>query len=377
MVYVCRGFLYFNGRMKEIFVGLLIAVCVQMVHGQVIRVPVGASYFVSKKSYSISHTSYCKNTSQVCIYNLNTSVYETPNHGFNGRSLSTTNPDHNYPYSFYYTDNLKFYFTTDTVSSFNDTVLYDYSLYNVKNDCGAICPSSQSMSVIERYNIVSYYDSVVRVNNYGKDTLTFERGLNDTYYDIMHYSFGIFNNLSDTLYCDSISIIADTSVNIEMKSSVDTIDYTNFTVSPFNRATPNFNFSTNTVLFIDTTFVNSTISLYANSRGVDTVIAFPVAFQFNPKEKSIVSTKGRVNVNSLKVVNPITNGRLHLFVNLSQKVASIIECFDIMGNSINRVHDGLIDAGEHEFSAELPTGMYYVRMQAGDEVLTRKVTVVR
>lgn len=44
---------------------------------------------------------------------------------------------------------------------------------------------------------------------------------------------------------------------------------------------------------------------------------------------------------------------------------------------VRRVHDGFLDAGEHEFSAELPTGMYYVRMQAGDEVLTGKVTVVR
>lgn len=362
--------------MKAILTGLMFVICAQLTEAQVIRVPVGASYFVSKKSYSVSHTAYCRNTSQVCIYNLNTSVYETPNHGFNGRSQSGPHPDHNYPYSFYYSDNLEFYFTSDTLSSFKDTVRYDYSLYNVKNDCGARCPSNESMSVIEQYNFVSYYDSLVRVNNYGKDTITFNHYI-VAYDEKMHHLFGLFNNLFDTLYCDSISFVVDSSVSIKMNLLPDAITYTDFLVLPYERIIPKLFFSTNAGLFADTTFIHGAIKVHATSRGDDTVIIIPLVFRFTPKEKSIVTTKNSTNVNSLKVINPITHGRLHLFANLNHNIDAIIECYDILGVRLYSLHDGFLEAGEHEFSAELPTGMYYVRMQAGDEVLTRKVAVVR
>ncbi len=376
MVYLCRRFIYFSSGMKAIFVGLLMAICVSVANAQVIRVPVGASHFVSKKSYSISAVRYCRATSQVCVYSLNTSVYETPNYGFNGHSISSSNPDHNYQYSFYYSDNLEFYFTSDTITIFNDTVLYDYSLSDVKNDCGAICPSSQTISPTDQYNIVSYYDSVVRVNNYGQDTITFTHN-NLVYNEKKDYSFGLFNNLPDSLYCDSISFVVDSNVLIEMNLLPDAMRYTDFVLHPFDRIIPSLYFSTDAGLFAETTFVNSALKIYATSQGKDTVIVMPITFRFTPKEKSIVSSSRKTGVSFLNVVNPIAQGRLRLFVSLGQRVDTKIVCFDVMGNIVHSLHNGFLEAGDHEFSAELPTGMYYVRMQAGDEVLTRKVTVVR
>jgi hypothetical protein len=54
--------------------------------------------------------------------------------------------------------------------------------------------------------------------------------------------------------------------------------------------------------------------------------------------------------------------------------------YDVLGRRVARLVDGRKDAGRHEVHlrvANLPSGTYFVRMQAGDFTQTRRVTVVR
>jgi photosystem II stability/assembly factor-like uncharacterized protein len=91
----------------------------------------------------------------------------------------------------------------------------------------------------------------------------------------------------------------------------------------------------------------------------------------------VKSSNSLLSQNSLAVYPNPTSQLVKLTTYSLQQGYLSLSIFDELGREVRRVHDGFLDAGEHEFSAELPTGMYYVRMQAVDEVLTRKVTVVR
>ena len=167
--------------MKALFVVLLTCVCVQVADAQVIRVRVGVSHLVSNEPTGFTSTKSCRNSFQDCLYSMIPAFYELPG-GYNKYTYAEQNPIHNYIYSFHYSYSNGYallYFTSDTLCLFNDTVSYGYSLYNVVNDCGASC--SQYLSNIEQYNIASYYDSLVRVNTYGKDTLVFPRNPDDTW----------------------------------------------------------------------------------------------------------------------------------------------------------------------------------------------------
>ena len=98
-------------------------------------------------------------------------------------------------------------------------------------------------------------------------------------------------------------------------------------------------------------------------------------YVFAAPQKATVSVS--LHSSTMRLFPNPGNGSLLINLFIQVQGNTTISIFDELGREVRRVHDGFLDVGEHEFSAELPTGMYYVRMQAGDEVLTRKVTVVR
>jgi hypothetical protein len=57
-----------------------------------------------------------------------------------------------------------------------------------------------------------------------------------------------------------------------------------------------------------------------------------------------------------------------------------VAVYDVLGREVAVLAEGIQPAGEHEVTfdaAPLPSGMYFVRLTAGDQVLTQRVTVVR
>ena len=57
-----------------------------------------------------------------------------------------------------------------------------------------------------------------------------------------------------------------------------------------------------------------------------------------------------------------------------------LSLFDTLGRRVQRVHDGPLPAGPHELTADvsgLPSGVYVLRLSAGDEAAARRLTVVR
>ncbi len=57
-----------------------------------------------------------------------------------------------------------------------------------------------------------------------------------------------------------------------------------------------------------------------------------------------------------------------------------IAVYDVLGREVAVLVEGTVSAGRYEvvFSAgQLPTGMYLIRMEAGAEALTRRVTLMK
>ncbi len=77
--------------------------------------------------------------------------------------------------------------------------------------------------------------------------------------------------------------------------------------------------------------------------------------------------------------NP-TRGRAEVVVELPEAAAVRLAVFDALGREVAVAHDGPLGAGRHALPVEtggLRTGLYVVRLEAGGEVLARRLTVVR
>ena len=72
--------------------------------------------------------------------------------------------------------------------------------------------------------------------------------------------------------------------------------------------------------------------------------------------------------------NPSTNQvKVNCF--LSNPNLVHFHIFNELGKDVMTVYDGMLPEGKRDFSFKLPQGMYYVRMETAEGVVTKKVTV--
>ncbi len=77
--------------------------------------------------------------------------------------------------------------------------------------------------------------------------------------------------------------------------------------------------------------------------------------------------------------NPFT-GRLSIEFNLPQTSLVSIQIFNAMGANVAELHHGQLPAGQQQIvwdSGNLPKGMYFCRMQIGDELIAKKIIKVQ
>jgi len=76
--------------------------------------------------------------------------------------------------------------------------------------------------------------------------------------------------------------------------------------------------------------------------------------------------------------NPVTSSTSITF-SMAAPGHAVVEVFDVLGQKITTLVDGILPAGQHEttfLAADLPGGMYIYRLQVGDQVQTRKLAVI-
>ena len=82
--------------------------------------------------------------------------------------------------------------------------------------------------------------------------------------------------------------------------------------------------------------------------------------------------------------NPFDQKPMHEYV-LSESQEVTIEIYDVLGRRIRTLVDGQKEAGRHtiqwnggsRYETEIGSGMYFCRMRAADETVTKKMVRVR
>jgi hypothetical protein len=78
---------------------------------------------------------------------------------------------------------------------------------------------------------------------------------------------------------------------------------------------------------------------------------------------------------SLKIYPNPSTGSTRAFCMLKTTSVFHLHIFTELGKDIMTVYDGILETGQHDFSFKLPQGMYYVRMETAEGVVTKRVVV--
>ena len=87
---------------------------------------------------------------------------------------------------------------------------------------------------------------------------------------------------------------------------------------------------------------------------------------------------------SLNTQTPMRMGGA-LKVNLPEQARVRLEIFNVSGRRVDVIHDGILAAGQHEFTlkvlrdgrASLPSGLYFARLDANGRRLTKKLVILQ
>lgn len=77
--------------------------------------------------------------------------------------------------------------------------------------------------------------------------------------------------------------------------------------------------------------------------------------------------------------NPF-RGETGIWVEMNSPEMSVLRVFDNTGRPVRLLHEGMLDAGLHQFrfdAGDLPAGFYYYTLNAGGEVMTGKMLLAR
>jgi len=80
----------------------------------------------------------------------------------------------------------------------------------------------------------------------------------------------------------------------------------------------------------------------------------------------------------LQVVSPSRNA-VRFSYHVSKAGVVRINIYDVAGRMVQALIDEMVSAGKHEMTkpVRLPAGTYFVRMEAQDEKVTRKIDIVK
>lgn len=122
---------------------------------------------------------------------------------------------------------------------------------------------------------------------------------------------------------------------------------------------------------------------------IDTLqISVPVIPEFTPGSVTLIQTdvgdddevliprKFDLNQNYPNPFNPSTT----IGFSLPARSAATLEIYNILGQSVERLHSGILPAGDHKFSwdaARYPSGVYFYRLKSSQGVLTKKMLLVK
>ncbi|MBN1425484.1 hypothetical protein JXA88_13100 [Candidatus Fermentibacteria bacterium] len=106
--------------------------------------------------------------------------------------------------------------------------------------------------------------------------------------------------------------------------------------------------------------------------------------QFMPGQPRPMVVGGEPHVGALRILswgpNPVVGSRGSLLLSLDRRAELRVAAYDLMGRQVRQFHSGAATRGDRALSVDwsgLSQGTYVLRVIAGQEMLTREVTILR
>ncbi len=347
--------------MKVLVCVLMVLSMVRMSTSQVIRVPVGSDSILYTPQYIKIVYQSCSRGLDTCSYQF-IEVYRTNHYplfpqapfGWNLFSPFNVNPT--------------------VVGKYVDTFTFTWThVYSPScSDC------KLSMNEVRNFDVESYFDSTVKLRVHKNNGLFFRPDSNGLNYLPASPSpiieVQVFNNINDPLFCDKFSLDVGTESKLSVIASTDSIILQNTIVNPLSFKTLRFHFVTSASVFLDTMRFLGVLHTHIKNHSIDSMITIPISFVFNPKLKSnVIKT---LQLPAVLYIHPNPAIGL-LYVSYSSQYTGYLHLnvFNELGKDVMTVFDGMMNDLHRDFSFKLPPGMYYVRMETAEGVVTKKVIV--
>ena len=194
------------------------------------------------------------------------------------------------------------------------------------------------------------------------------------YVDTLPLILDLVNKSSDTVTFDSIRVKIDPSIKLSIKVFNNSLPISKIKVLPFQTAQITVFFTSGFAPDPIATLAFASILLHASSINYDSTFAVGANIDFysllplSIRHFEDYTTDFKIFPNPSPFI-----GKIWCSIIRSELVH--LHIFNELGKDIMSVYDGMLPEGKRDFSFKLPPGMYYVRMERAEGVVTKKVVV--
>ncbi|MDP4220875.1 MAG: T9SS type A sorting domain-containing protein [Bacteroidota bacterium] len=288
---------------------------------------------------------------------------------------------------FYVSDIGTIRFKADSVGRYVDSVAYWFLRYN-SGSCDErfyTCWGCENHYENQSFLVNTYLDNAIKIYSHYYNTLIYgkvvDSGVVFVYDTAKNKYFGavskleIYNNKDVNVVFDSWRLALDSSSSITFKCEQDSIGVSSVEVTAGTVAQNLLlDFTTSLIPVRPWRSFAGEVQCMAHFGGKDSLCSIPLIFMFQEMPRSGLSA-GVDKANDLEIFPNPSIGSGHALCTLKEATQLHLHIFDELGKDVFVVYDGGLPAGQHLFSFKLPSGVYYVRMETKDGVLTEKLVV--
>lgn len=256
-----------------------------------------------------------------------------------------------------------------TDSLYTDTVTVFYP-----NIGGGDCQCLNNITNSVRLEVKGYYDDELKIQYHPSPYFLYDT-LSEGYKSTS-LNFNFFNNKKDSVLFTDWKIINDSSQSVTLLTIVkDSLSVNQFWLTPLEQVnTIQLIFLTSLSPTLQYRFFPATIQCRAHFGSKDSLCVMPLHFGFQPMPKSGV-TLGNELLNDIDIYPNPSKGITHAYYKSNKSLLLHLHVFNELGKDIMTVYDGMMNELHRDFSFKLSPGMYYVRMETAEGVVTKKLIV--
>jgi hypothetical protein len=274
----------------------------------------------------------------------------------------------------------------DSVGHYVDTVSVSY-IENAGN-CDAqfySCGDCHSRIDTIPFSVIAFSDDKIKIHTYVYNSSTYSNEIGNSViflYDTVKKQYlnstilaEIYNNKGVKAAFTRWKLAFDSSQSLSMKLLQNSISVDSIVVDSA-RYIKNLQlvFATQLAPSFSYRSFQGAVQCHVTVAGKDSIYLLPLTFIFEPAPKSGVSNAGN-NSNSLEIYPNPSSGPTHVFCRFIESPLLYLHIFDELGNDIIKLYDGVATETQKNFTIKLLPGIYHVRMQTREGVITKKVVV--